>query len=180
VRSPCLRRVSNGVNSPGGTECAKVARVETPLGSVYEIGWHHRPRFGQERVSCARRWSRWLGCIPPEVIPSAVAEVHRRAAALHRGDGSPNNAFKVRHAWIAASVKVAGRPRFSLGPASQTVSGSNHPLTHARMRCRATDLQRTTLLQGGIVCAPVRRAVGWGCGFAHPTRLTPWSHAGNP
>ena len=40
-------------------------------------------------------------------------------------NGSPNSAFNVRHAWIAASVNVAGRPRFPLGSASQTVSGSN-------------------------------------------------------
>jgi|GEM_PF-2378899 len=38
---------------------------------------------------------------------------------------SPNDAFKVRHAWIAATVKVAEWSYFPLGSASQIVSGSN-------------------------------------------------------
>ena len=64
--------------------------------------------------------------------------------------------------------------------ASHTVSGSNQPLTHASMRCRATDQQRTAPFQGCVVRLPVCGAVGRGCGFGHPRELTFWSHAGNP
>jgi hypothetical protein len=75
-------------------------------------------------------------------------------------------------------VNAAGRPRFPLGAASQTVSGSNHPILHAGMRYRATDLQRSALLQGRIVGAPVRCAVRRRCEFAHAIRLTSWSQKG--
>lgn len=39
------------------------------------------------------------------------------------------------------------------------------------------DMRRPTLLQGGVVEALVRRAVGRESGFAHAQRLTLWSHA---
>jgi hypothetical protein len=40
-------------------------------------------------------------------------------------NGSPNSAFNVRHALMAASAKVTERPRLPLGSASQTGAGSN-------------------------------------------------------
>jgi len=40
-------------------------------------------------------------------------------------DGSPNGAFKVRQVWIAASLKVGGRPRRPPATASHSISGSN-------------------------------------------------------
>ena len=42
------------------------------------------------------------------------------------------------------------------------------------------DQQRTILLEGGVVAAPVGGAVGRRCGFAYPRRLTPRSRTGNP
>lgn len=39
--------------------------------------------------------------------------------------GSPNRAFSIRQAWIAASLNVGCRPRLLVGSASHRVSGSN-------------------------------------------------------
>jgi hypothetical protein len=47
----------------------------------------------------------------------------------------------VRHVWIAASLKVRDLPLLPEGLASQSISGSNQPLTHASMCCRSMDRQ---------------------------------------
>lgn len=39
--------------------------------------------------------------------------------------GIPSSTFSVRHAWIAASLKLCCRPRLPLGGGTQTISGSN-------------------------------------------------------
>jgi hypothetical protein len=52
--------------------------------------------------------------------------------------GSPNSAFSVRQVWIAASLKVSGRPRRPLGIASQSISGSNQ--TSSDPRCLSAAL----------------------------------------
>ena len=65
-----------------------------------------------------------------------------------------------------------------------SVSGRATPLSAGlslpyRLRVKP-DRQRAAVLQGGVVSAPDRRAVGRRCGFAHALRLTIASHAGNP
>ena len=40
-------------------------------------------------------------------------------------NGSPNSTFKVRQAWIAASLKSFCRPRLPFGGGTKTISGSN-------------------------------------------------------
>lgn len=67
----------------------------------------------------------------------------------------------------------------SIGESGRTAPLSAGLSQPYRLRIKP-DLQRTALLQGGIVGAPVRRAVGRGCGLAHASRLTPGSHVGNP
>jgi hypothetical protein len=39
--------------------------------------------------------------------------------------GNPKSALSVKHVWIDASEKVAGRPRRPLGAASHSISGSS-------------------------------------------------------
>ena len=50
-------------------------------------------------------------------------------------NGSPNSTFKVRQAWIAASLKCCCRPRLPLCGGTQTISGSNQIHTEQR-RCK--------------------------------------------
>ena len=40
-------------------------------------------------------------------------------------NGSPNSTFKVRQAWIAASIKSFCRPRLPFGGGTKTISGLN-------------------------------------------------------
>ena len=47
-------------------------------------------------------------------------------------NGRANSAFNVRHAWMAASVNMAGRPRIPPGSASHTVAGSNQICSEPR------------------------------------------------
>ena len=56
--------------------------------------------------------------------------------------GRPKSAFRVRQVWIAASLKVAGRPRRPRGGASHSVSGSNQITSDPRcLRAALKDRQ---------------------------------------
>ena len=65
-------------------------------------------------------------------------------------NGSPTSAFSVRHAWIAASEKVADRPRLPDGAPNHCVSGANQISNEPR--CLGAALQERQLQhrdQGG-------------------------------
>ena len=77
-------------------------------------------------------------------------------------------------------MNVAERLRFPLGSASQTVSGSNQICSEPRCFRAALAIGLEPMALNGSIGAPGRRAIARACRFAHASRLTPWSHAGNP
>ena len=101
------------------------------------------PRIVDEQVQRTRAGLVGNGDIQTLLAAQQGAEVWRRPIEPGKRNrlstrpvvcrnGSPNSAFNVRHAWIAASVNVAGRPRFPPGSARHTVFALIHICSEPR------------------------------------------------
>ena len=74
-------------------------------------------------LSVSRRWQRVLKLGTIQSLPISCSKLCTKLAVCR--NGSPNSTFKLRQAWIAASLKFCCRPRLLFGGGTQTISGSN-------------------------------------------------------